>query len=113
MMDPMPATNVYFGPNDVADISTHRQWWNCYFEDCTFAGDATPEQVFWRCNFSGRAYEWLKRQMSAENERLREALERISHPDPDSAPFLSWNDAEEIAREALRVDDNPDTKGGY
>jgi hypothetical protein len=51
--------------------------------------------------------------LEAENERLREALERISHPDPDSAPFLSWNDAEEIAREALRVDDNPDTKGGY
>jgi hypothetical protein len=68
MMDPMPATNVYFGPNDVADISTHRQWWNCYFEDCTFAGDATPEQVFWRCHFSGRAYEWFKRQMSATKE---------------------------------------------
>jgi hypothetical protein len=51
--------------------------------------------------------------LEAENERLREALERISHPDPDSAPFLSWNDAEEIAREALRVDDNSDTKGGY
>ena len=66
MIDDPPANSQYFGPNDIVDISTHKQWWNCTFEDCTFASDSLPKQVFWRCHFTGRASEWLRRQMGVK-----------------------------------------------